>query len=330
MRAALLLKPEQINIGEVDVPLPGPGEVIFKPSLAGICGTDISIYRGHRPADYPFILGHEAVGRIISVGEGVDKFCAGQRVIIEPNYPCGGCSLCKRGRGAVCAQKKSMGVNIPGCFSQLALAPAEFVWPLPDSISDQDAATIEPLAVSMHALLQSGVQIGDAVAVLGCGVVGLLMVHSAVTMGLRVFAHDRIIEKQEMARKLGAEIAEAGDIAELWRKNNVCTVFECAGVPETVELALSESPRGALVVLLGLSSASARFSPIRLVREGINIATSMIYDHPADFERVIKLVAGGVLHPSCVVTHTFPFDSIGSALELAGAGQAGKVHVLIV
>ncbi len=328
MKAALLIEPGRVALEAVpELPL-APGEVMIQPAIAGICGTDISFYSGHRPVSYPFILGHEVAGRVTALGDGVTKLRVGQRVVVEPNYPCGKCALCLAGRGAVCAQKKSMGVNVPGCFAQQASAPAEFVWPLPDGISDRDAATIEPLTVSMHALLQSGAKAGDTVAVLGCGVVGLLLIHAAVGAGVRVIAQDRLPDKLAMARKLGAVAAsEDEDPEQVWRRENVGTVFECAGVSSTVELALRSAPRGAQVILLGLASTPASFVPMRLVREGINLRTSMIYDHPSDFTFVIDLVAKGVLHPASVVTHTYRFDEIGKALELAGTGGAGKIHI---
>ena len=328
MKAALLHSPERILIEEIAAPRPTTGEVMIRPEYAGICGTDISFYMGHRIVPYPFVLGHEVVGRITSLGEGVDKFRVGQRVLVEPNYPCGSCRLCLSGRGAVCSQKGSMGVNLPGCFAEYATAPAEFVWPLPDAISDQDAATIEPLAVSLHGFLQSGAQRGDTVAVLGCGVVGLLLIHAASAAGVRVIAHDRIAGKLEMAKALGATAASGSDEAELlWQKENVTSVFECAGSPATVDLALKAAPRGARVILLGLSSLPASFVPMRLVREGIDIRTSMIYDHPKDFAHVIDQVARGVLHPARIVTHTYPIDSISQALKHAATGDAGKIHI---
>ena len=327
MKAALLLAPKELVIEEIARPRLGPGDVLMQPLLAGICGTDISFFQGHRQVQYPFVLGHEFTGKVIEVGKEVARIRVGQRVIVEPNYPCGSCRLCVAGRGAVCAQKKSMGVNVPGCFSELASAPEEFVWPLPESISDGDAATIEPLAVSMHGLLQSGARPGDTVAVLGCGVVGLLLIHAATAAGVRVLAHDRIAEKLEMARGLGAAIVPEVDPAQLWEEENVSTVFECAGVPATVELALQAAPRGAQVVLLGLSSSPAAFVPVRLVRDGINVRTSMIYDHPRDFAHVIERVAKNDLHPARIVTHTFPIDRIREAVEFAGTGVAGKVHL---
>jgi len=330
MKAALLLAPEKIVIDEAAEPRPAPGEVLIQPAIAGICGTDISIFSGHRPVSYPFVLGHELMGRVVALGKGVTKFREGQRVIVEPNYPCLQCTLCRSGRGAVCAQKISMGVNDPGCFAQRTLAPAEFVWPIPDTVSDIDAATIEPLTVSMHGLLVSGAKAGDTVAVLGCGVVGLLLVHTAVAAGVRVIAHDRLAEKQKMAERLGAVLPpESEDVERFWQKENVSTVFECAGVTATAELALKAAPRGSQVVLLGLGSAPVSFFPMKLVREGINLRTSMIYDHPSDFEYVIGLVAKGALRPSSVVTHTFPLEKLGEALKFAGTGGAGKIHIEI-
>ena len=330
MKAALLMGPRRIQIGEIAEPLPAAGEVLIESTLAGICGTDISFFLGHRVVPYPFVLGHEVIGRVTAVGSSVTKLSVGQRVVVEPNYPCGRCALCLKGRGSVCAEKGSMGVNLPGCFAEKAVAPAEFVWPLPDAISEQDAATIEPLTVSLHGLRQSGAQTGETIAVLGCGVVGLLLIHAAVAMGIRVLAHDQYADKVEMARSLGATaVAEGGDTAQVWKDRDVVAVFECAGASATVELALQAAPRGARVVLLGLSSSPVTFLPMRLVREGINIQTSMIYDHPADFAHAIDLVARDALHPSRVVTHTLSFDLLPQALDLAGTGKAGKVHVKI-
>jgi len=328
MKAALLTGSEKIVFDEIDAPLLGEDEVRIRPALAGVCGTDISIYKGHRPIVYPFVLGHEVMGRVTEVGAGVTKFRIGDRVIVEPNYPCGDCVLCRQGRGAVCSRKRAMGVNIPGCFSEYASAPGEFVWAIPDAISDTDAVTIEPLAVSLRGLFRSGAKPGDTVAVLGCGVVGLLLIQAAVSMGLRVFAYDRFPGKLDMARSLGAEIPPKNeDTAAFWERRNVTTIFECAGVPATADLAFQAAPRGSDIVLLGLSSLPAKFVPVKIVREGINILTSMIYDHPADFARAITLVASGRLSPSKIVTDVYPLPDISTAIERAASGTAGKVLI---
>jgi len=330
MKSALLLAPEKIEIREIDVPKLLENEVMLQPIRVGLCGSDISLYLGHRTPPYlPFTIGHELVGRVMAVAPGVTGLSVGQRVIVEPNYTCGNCRFCREGRGNICPNKKSMGVSTPGCFAEYATAPAEFTWPVPDAISDADAATIEPLTVSLHALLQSGARLGDTVAVVGCGVVGLLLIHVAVAQGVRVLAHDQFAEKLAMASQLGAEACADGDVAKLWANENVSTVFECAGATATVELALSAAPRGSRVMLLGLSTSPASFVPLKVVREGIRIEPSLIYDHPADFATSIRLVANKKLQPAKIVTETMPFDAIGRALQIASTGKSGKIHVVL-
>jgi threonine dehydrogenase-like Zn-dependent dehydrogenase len=327
MKAAFLVEPKRIEFREISEPRAGVDQVLIQPTRFGICGSDVSFYLGHRAAPYPFLLGHEILGRVSVVGDGVADLEIGQRVIVEPNYPCGTCAFCRSGRGNICPNKTSPGISIPGCFADVFAAPAEFVWKIPDEISDADAIVIEPLAVSLHALWSSNARLGDIVAVLGCGATGLLLIQAAVAQGMRVLAHDQLAHKLAMARKLGAIPSDSGDIAKLWRDEDVTTIFECAGVTATVELALSAAPRGSQVVLIGLSSAPASFVPLRLVREGIGICGSMIYDHPSDFARTIALVKEGVLHPSQIVTDEVPFGELDRALRLATTGRSGKIVV---
>jgi len=271
------------------------------------------------------ILGHEVLGRVIEVGSGVQKFQVGQRVIVEPNYPCGDCIYCRTGRGNICPNKISLGVSIPGCFSGQFSAPAEFCWQIPDGITDQNAVLIEPLAVSLHALWQSKVQLGDTIAIIGCGSTGLLLIHAAVTQGVRVIAFDKYEEKKEIAVRLGAESIKIDDIETVWAKENVRTVFECAGSSATVELALNSAPRGSQIILMGLSTSPANFQPLRFVREGLNLQGSLIYDHPNDFANAIALVEKGKLTPSRIISEEYPFSKIQDALELAGTGKVSKI-----
>ncbi len=329
MKAAVLVEPKRIEIHELPAPRAGAGQVAIEPRRLGICGSDVSFYQGHRTAPYPWVLGHELVGMVAALGEGVTDRQVGQRVIVEPNYPCGACAFCRSGRGAICPFKTSMGVTVPGCFAECCTAPAEFAWPLPDEIADADAATIEPLAVSLHALRQSSAHLGDTIAVVGCGATGLLLVHCAVAQGVHVLAHDKFASKLEMARALGATTPAGGDTASIWRDAGVTTVFECAGASATVELALGAAPRGSQVILLGLSAAPASFVPLRLVREGLRVSGSLIYDHPADFARAIALVQAGTLRPSRIVRDVLPFAEMDRALQLASTGQSGKVNVVI-
>jgi threonine dehydrogenase-like Zn-dependent dehydrogenase len=308
------------------VPQLGADEILINPILTAICGTDVSFFAGHRsPPAYPVILGHEVVGKVIAMGVAVTNFSVGQRVIVEPNYPCGVCAFCRTGRGNICQNKKSLGVTIPGCFDEQFVAPAEFSWLIPDSISNEDAVIIEPLAVSLHALWQSGVQLGDTIAVVGCGSTGLLLIQAAVTQGVRVFAHDKVQNKLEMAHSFGAEIRENPDLPRLWQAEEVTTIFECAGASATVELALKAAPRGSKIILMGLSNSPAQFEPLRFVREGLSVSGSIIYQHPVDFARAISLVKKKVLSPKSIVSRTILFNNIQDAMQLASTGESAKI-----
>jgi L-iditol 2-dehydrogenase len=326
IKAAFLYSPKNIEIKEISIPQVDRDQVLIEPIRVGICGSDVSLFLGHRtPSAYPLLLGHESIGRVRAVGDNVTEIAVGQRVIVEPNYPCGVCTYCRAGRGNICPNKKSAGVTVPGFFAEQFIAPAEFVWPMPDSISDEDAVTIEPLAVSLHALWQSGAQIGDTVAVLGCGATGLLLIQAAVAQGMHVFAHDKLENKLDLARQAGAQVDQNPDVSLLWREEGVTTVFDCAGVSSTVELALSAVPRGGQVILLGLSSSKASFTPLKFVREELRVSGSIIYDHPTDFARAIALVEKKILSPKKIVSHTFPFNEISPALQLASTGEVGKI-----
>jgi len=327
MRAAVLIEPRKLEFRDIRQPDVAADQVLIRPISIGICGSDVSFYLGHRAAKYPWLLGHETVGRVIAVGDSVTTLAAGQRVVVEPNFPCGRCLFCRSGRGAICPNKVSLGVTTPGCFADSFVAPAEFVWPVPPEISDADAVVIEPLAVALHALLMSGARLGDTVAVIGCGTIGLLLVQVAIAQGMRVMAHSRSAHKLELARHFGAAVLESKDAAQAWQHNNVTTVFETGGTTATVELAFSAAPRGSEIVLLGLSTEPASFVPLNLVRQGIRVIGSIIYDHPSDFRRAIALVKDGVVHPSHIITDSMSFDAIDRALEMASAGPAVKMIV---
>ena len=335
MQTVLLKAPRQIEIGEVEKPQPRNDEVLLRIQHVGLCGTDVHLFLGHRePPGYPFTPGHEILGVVESIGRGVTSLSVGQRVVLEPNYPCGACALCRGGRGNICPNKQIVGINLPGCLSHYAAAPAEFVWPLPAEIAAEDAVTIEPMAVSLHALMTSRARPGDSIAVIGLGAIGLLLTHLAAQTGLRVFATERTAAKLDLASQLGAhelDLAEGDDLgrrlATRWERAGVTSVFECAGAPTTTNLALEAAPRGAEVVLVGLSEKPASFIPLQVVRRGISIVGSMIYDHPIDFRRTIGLIADGVIHPGRIVAERFPLAQAAAAFQRAATGGVAKIVV---
>ncbi len=206
MQAGVLTAPRSIELQTRPVPEPGPGEVRIRMTAVGICGSDVSLFQGHRPdLAFPLIIGHEGIGYVDKLGAGVSHPVPGTRVVIEPNYPCGQCDYCWQGRGNICPNKRIIGVLETGCFAEYAVVPAAFAWPVPDSVSDADAVVIEPTAVALHTLYASPARPGDTLAVVGLGAIGLLVTHLAQRMGYRVLAYDRVPEKIRLATELGAE-----------------------------------------------------------------------------------------------------------------------------
>lgn len=334
MRTARLIQPKTLELHQIARPEPGPGEIRIRMKLASICGSDVHLYQGAwaNKDTYPLTPGHEGLGYVDAVGADVTWLDHGQRVVIEPNLPCGQCRYCWQGDGNICPNKRIMGVTEPGCFADYTILPAKFAWPLPEHISNDDAVLIEPTAVAVHALKISRTRPEEAIAVIGLGAIGLLLAHIAVSQGYTVLVTDRLPTKIEMAERLGAIRTNVADNAALsvqlgrqWDEFEVAAVFECAGSATATSLAIEAAPRGADVVLVGLANENTAFNASQLTRKGNNILTSMIYDHPDDFGKTIGLVSAGTIEPRQVISQRYEFDKIVTALEEIGKGNETKV-----
>ena len=338
MKAAFLAKPKQLTLKEVKIPEPQAGEVRIKLKMIGVCGSDVHLFLGHRLLAKPLTIGHEGLGYIDKIGKGVTGRELGERVVIEPNIPCHTCRYCMSGRGNICINKRVAGVNEMGCFAEYICVAAVFCWQVPDSISDNNAVTIEPTAVAVHALLASKAKIGDTIAVIGLGAIGLLLTHLALSLGYKVFVSEINESKLKMATDMGAiasntegVIPEEQDIFlnKTWEENDVVTVFECAGSAFTASLATAAAPRGAEIVLVGLSEKLATFTPLKIAREGITIVPSIIYDHPFDFKRTIQLIASKTINPSFIISRYRTLAEVQDALEIAAKGEDSKIIITI-
>jgi L-iditol 2-dehydrogenase len=337
MRAAVLKAPKHIVVENIALPEPSYGEVRVKISKVGICGSDVHIFLGHRLLDHPIAIGHEGIGTIDKIGEGVNGRTLGQRVAIEPNIPCRQCKYCLSGRGNICINKRIVGVNEPGCFAEYICLPESFCWAVPDAISDADALTIEPMAVAYHALFSAKTMPGDTIAILGLGAIGLLLSHLALAFGYKVLVSELDPSKTQIAVAQGAIAIscsgsfeqQASEMAKTWTENDVSAVFECAGSAFTASLATAAAPRGSEIVLVGLSEKDATFRPLKIAREGIAIVPSIIYDHPTDFKRVIQLISAGVIKPGHIVSGNSSLENISEALFKASEGKDAKIVVSI-
>ncbi len=321
MRAAYLTGPKSIVLREEAIPEPRPGELRIRLEEVGICGSDVHYFGGHRPLPGPTIIGHEGWGYIDAVGSGVQRQL-GERVVVDPNAPCGKCMYCQRGQASVCPNKRTVGLNAPGCFAEYVIIPADFAHALPESVSAADAVTIEPTAVAFNALKHASLKAGDTIYVLGLGAIGMLITHLAIQRGLIVYVGELNTTLLEKAVSLGAR---TGD----WQAADVRVVFECTGSAAATTQLCADTPRGASIVLLGLSEKSASFTPLDLVRRGISIRGSLIYDHPEDFRTVIHLIADGKINPGQIISKYIPLAELEAGLIAASSGHPGKIVVQI-
>lgn len=332
MKAAYLNKAKSVSIEEISKPEPKLDEVSVKLTKVGICGSDVHLFLGHRKIEYPHIIGHEGIGFIEGLGENVSGLKIGDRVAIEPNIPCHHCRFCLSGRGNICENKRVIGLLEPGCFAEYVVLPARACHPIPEEISDENAVLIEPMAVALHALYLSKSKPGDTIAILGLGAIGLLMCHLATKLGYEVLVTDIERDKMDIAREMGAlPIETKGNLEEQteklaveWASEKVNTVFECAGKDFTVSLAAASTPRGSELILLGLSEKQANFQPLKIVKEGIHIIPSIIYEHPIDFQRVINLLKNKTINPAFLISKNVVLVELQEALECCAKGQETK------
>ncbi len=335
MFGTFLIKPNEILLKPIKKPEPKSGEIRIKLTKIGICGSDVHLFLGHRQLDQPTIIGHEGLGIIDKIGEGVVDRKVGERVVIEPNIPCRKCHYCMSGHGNICTNKRVIGLNEAGCFAEYITIPSDFGWKVPNAINDEDAVVIEPTAVAVHALFSSKAKPGDTIAVIGLGAIGLLLTHLALSLGYKVFVTEINQAKLKMATDMGAitvstaALNDTDELSKTWEENMVSAVFECAGTAQTASFATAAAPRGSEIVLVGLSGNLATFRPLKIAREGIHIVPSIIYDHPFDFKRTLQLISSKVIRPSFIISSYTSLQNLQSALELAAKGEESKIVVNI-
>lgn len=318
MRAALLTGSQKVTlVDQWPEPDLSPESVIVEMTGLGICGSDLAVWSGRRPpARFPWIVGHEAIGQIIAVGDAVTGRGVGDRVVIEPNYPCGRCPVCRAGRTSACPHRVIVGINAPGFLRERVAVPARFAWPAPEGISDEDLVCTEPLAVARSAATTGGASLGDRCLVIGAGSQGLLLCQLLLALGADVAVVEPHPGRLDLAREIGAGVAEPGD-------GTYPLVFETSGSGDGVRRSVELVEPGGTVVMIGIPHTDIPISIASVVRQQVRVIGSLIYDHPIDFEQTIRLLAEHTVRPSAILGP--PTDFTAAPEALAGASDvAGK------
>jgi 2-desacetyl-2-hydroxyethyl bacteriochlorophyllide A dehydrogenase len=317
-------------VEEVPAPALGPGDVLVRVGLAGLCGTDYSIWTGDRPVRYPRIMGHELLGVVEAVGGDVRRVKRGDRVALEPNYSCGRCPLCDEGNRNLCLGRVAIGIDVDGGFADLVKAPERCCWPVPPTVADDDLLLTEPLAVVTRAVRRGAPRAGETAAVVGGGTLGLLALQVLRARGVRVMVVSRSTRRFPLALALGAEQTHAltdGPLAEAARhfsgREGVDLVVETAGTSAAVGHALEVVRPGGRVVLTGLPHDPTPVSFFGVVRREITLTGSMIYQD--EFAEAMELVARGAVRSRPLVTHRFELAAIDEAFAAHADPAAIKV-----
>lgn len=309
-------------------PRPRADEVKLRISYTSICATDIEEWQ-HGPLWVahgepnplsgrmaPLVLGHETTGRVVERGEGVTELAVGERVAIQDVMTCAECYWCRRAEPSSCPNMAVFGLSADGGLAEFGVWPARLCVRLPEAVSDEEAALVEPTTVAVHGIRRSAVQIDDNVAVLGCGTVGLLTVQVMKAAGARVIAIDRRERSLELARELGADetvSVASGDphdaLLALTSGIGPDIVMETAGAAETPLDAIRWVRRRGRVVLVGIYSATPQFDFNEVVGFEREVIGSVAAD-PEDFQTAVNLIASGKVAVRPLISAKVPLERV--------------------
>ena len=316
MKAVVLSAVNALAIAEVEKPKPGTKECLVKVLACGICGTDRHIYHGEYPSTKPVILGHEFGGVIEEVGPS-SKFKVGQVVSVDPNIVCGTCPDCVAERTAFCPDLTALGVNINGGLAEYVLTPDSQIYPVKADLNPLHLAFIEPLACSIRGVDLANLKGGEKVAVLGGGVIGLLVVQLAKLAGAsEIVLITRQKFRRDVALKIGAtRVIDPNSEDVNTVVTNMDVVFECAGAVETFKQAQNISRRGGSVIVLGLtaSDVTLEVNPFNIVVNELRIQGSFL--NPLTQGRAAELVESGKLNLDILISKVVDLAGVQAILD---------------
>jgi L-iditol 2-dehydrogenase len=342
MHAAVLHAASDLRYEQVPLPNPAADEVLVRMRANGLCGSDIHFYEAGRLGPYvvdrPYIPGHEASGVIARSSAARPDLKEGQRVVIEPGRPCMRCELCKRGRYNLCREVVFMSAPpVNGTLAEYAAVKADYVFPVPDSLNDEEAAFAEPVSVAIQACRRAGLQAAATVAIIGAGPIGLVtfLVASAFGAG-RTILIDMQPRRLELAERLGAGVvidAARGDpVAALMAATagrGADYVFDTAGSSAACALTPKLAARGGVVTIVGWPETDTVAFPMNEVLEK-ELDVRGVNRYCNTFPAAIELLAAGRLDVKPLISHRFPFAESVKAFDFALHHRAETMKVMVL
>lgn len=334
MKAGVFYSKNDLRIEEIPKPSPKAGEVLIKVKACGICGTDVHIFNGDKgcfPTPAGTVLGHEFSGIVEAVGEGVKEIKVGDRVCVDPNKLCGDCYYCKSGIGHFCENMIGIGTGVNGGFAEYCAVPQSQVYKIADSTSYEAAAMTEPTACCVHGIDMCNISCGDTVAVIGGGMIGMIMLQLAKLSGAgKLIMIEPVAEKRKIAEKLGADLCIdpiGNDVKKILAENGIkriSAVIECVGKTSTIEQAIAIAGEKSVVMMFGLTAPDDTISikPFEIFQKEIVLKSSFI--NPYTQKRALELIDSGKIDVSSVVYACEPLESLTKILADGSLRAKGK------
>ncbi len=331
MKAAVVHGKDDIRIEEYPSPQAGPGEMVVKVRSSGICATDIKTLLGQGlPKNLPTILGHEVVGEVFELGEGVAGFQTGERVAVYPIAVCGECYYCKNGRHNLCKKEFGLAHGIDGGFAEYVRLPRQIinaggVIKIPKDLSYEKAVLAEPLSCGLAALRANKVKSGDKVVVVGAGPMGLIHLKISKWIGATVIMADLLDKRLKIADQMGADFcinvsktSLMDEVKKITDGAGAEVVITSLGVPKVIEESLKLVRNGGTFNIFGGPPAG---QPItidpRWVHYSEIIITGTFASTPDEFKKAIDLIASGELEVEDLISDKFTLDNMLDAVERA-------------
>ncbi len=338
MKRANLIEPRRLVVEEVAVPEPGPGEVRVAVYTCGICGSDIHAFLGEHPfISTPIVQGHEFSGVIDALGQGATGLEIGVKVIVEPSLVCGECEMCRGGRYNICEQLKVLGCQSTGAMAEYITVPSGIVIPLPEGMTFEQGAMVEPAAVAVHAMHRPDLSRVRRVLVVGAGPIGLLTVQVAATWGIpTIVATDVVDYRLSLARDLGAHYAvnvKNTPLAEFFARtfgkpNPMDLVMECVGSQAALTQAIEAVQSGGQIIIVGVPPEDPQIRLSWVQDRELELLGTLMYMRP-DFEEAINLIAGGKIQAGPLVSKRFPLDQVAEAMADLLTNRDSTIKTLI-
>ncbi|WP_369297303.1 zinc-binding dehydrogenase [uncultured Neglectibacter sp.] len=337
MLQQVMTEPGKIEFREVPTPEPKEGEVLIKIMEIGVCGSDIHVYHGEHPfTSYPVTQGHEVSGLVEKLGAGVSELSVGQKVTIQPQVVCGECYPCRHGKYNLCEKLKVMGFQTTGVASQYFAVDAEKVTPLSESMSLEEGAMIEPLAVAVHAVRRAGDVTGQDICVLGAGPIGILVAQTAKGMGAkRVMITDISDIRLKKAAECGVDFCvntKEKDFGKALTGNfgpdKADVIYDCAGNDITMGQAIQYARKGSTIILVAVFAGMAKVDLAVLNDHELDLNTSMMY-RTEDYQTAIELADSGKVQLKPLISQRFPFRQYLDAYQYIDANRETTMKVLI-